>query len=299
MSDADFQGPRIARIPGNVDAPDRIVMGLTARQAGILTATAVVLYGLYQASRPLLPLLVFGPLAVLVLTTVTVAVTVNRDGLSLDLLGVEAWRHLRSPKRQVLAPEGVEDPPRFVAEAMSDSVTPPAPYSSPVREVGDDGVLDLGRDGASALVRCSTVNFALRTGAEQEVLIGAFARWLNALTGSTQICRTSRPVELAERSIWLRATAPSLPHPALEAAAREHADFLETLAGHGRLLDRDVLLAAHEVGPEPGPRLGRRVAEAAGQLAACEVTTTPLDAATAALALQSAFNPRPCTEEGA
>ncbi|WP_194890930.1 PrgI family protein [Catenulispora pinisilvae] len=298
MSENDFQGLRIARIPGNVDAPDRVVMGLTARQAGILTATAVVLYGLFQASRPLLSPLVFGPLAVLVLVIVTVAVTVNRDGLSLDLLGVAALRHLRSPKRQVLAPEGVEAPPRFVAEAMSGSPTSPAPYLSPVRQVGADGIVDLGRDGASALARCSTVNFALRTGAEQEILIGGFGRWLNALTGPTQICRTSRPVELAERSIRLRATAPSLPHPALEAAACEHADFLESLADYGRLLDRDVLLAAHEVAPEPGPRLGRRVADAAGQLAACEVTTTPLDAAWTAVAIQSAFNPRLRAEEG-
>ena len=274
-------------------------MGLTARQAGILTATAVVLYGLFQASRPLLPPLVFLPLAALVLATVTIAVMMSRDGMSLDLLGITALRHLRSPKRQVLAPEGVEDPPRFLAEAMSGSTTSPSPYLSPVRRVGTDGVVELGRDGASALVRCSTVNFALRTGAEQEVLVAGFARWLNALTGPTQISRVSRPVELAERSMRLREAAPGLPHPGSETAACEHADFLDDLAGRGRLLDRDVLLAAHEGAPEPGPRLGRRVAEAAVQLAACEVTATPLDAACAAVAIQSAFNPRSCAEEGA
>ena len=39
-----------ARIPADVDTPDKIVYGLTARQLAILAVAAVVCYGLFAAS---------------------------------------------------------------------------------------------------------------------------------------------------------------------------------------------------------------------------------------------------------
>src|SRR5260221_6679504 len=117
------------KIPADVDQPDKIVFGLTVRQAGILACTAAGLWLLFQASRPLVPPLVFLPAAALVLLVVAVAVTATRDGLSLDRLGLAALRHAASAKRQVLAPEGVGEVPGFLADALfrhHDDVTPVA-----------------------------------------------------------------------------------------------------------------------------------------------------------------------------
>lgn len=299
MSEAQHQGPAVAKIPADVDQPDRLVLGLTARQAGILAATAVVLYLLFQATHPLVPPLMFGPISAVVLAVTVVAVTVRRDGLSLDRLGAAAIRHAARPRRQVFAPEGVEPPPAFLADATARR-SAPAPFESPVRQVAEDGVVDLGRDGASVLASCSTLNFALRTPAEQEVLIGGFARWLNALTGSVQISTASAPVDVSSRIATLRVAARSLPHPALEAAAREHADFLAGLSARGQLLDRSILLAVHENDARSAPRLARRISEAAAHLATCEIELRPLGAADAEATITAALSPevRPTTEEG-
>jgi hypothetical protein len=298
--DNEYQGPTTAKIPSDVDQPDRVVLNLTVRQAGILAATAVVLYTLFEAFQPLVPPMMFLAVAALILAAVAVAVTVRRDALSLDQLGLAALRHATSPSRQVLAPEGIGQPPAFLAQAMARSEPSPAPFVSPVQRVTDGGVLDLGRDGASMLASCSTVNFALRTPAEQEVLLAGFARWLNALTGPVQVSSSSAPVDMSGAVAALRAAAPALPHPALEAAAMEHTGFLAQLSAGGQLLDRTVLLAVHEDGTEPGPRLGRRAAEAAGQLVACEIDVRPLPAPEATDVLAAALNPTvPRYEDGA
>lgn len=291
MPEDPYNGRAVAKIPANVDQEDRVLFGLTVRQVGILAATAVVLYLIFQASRSLMPPLVFLPLAAIVLMIAAVAVTMSRDGLSLDRLTLAALRHARLPKRQVLAPEGVDRPPTFLDEALGRSKDNPAPFTAPLRQVDADGIVDLGRDGVSVLASCSTVNFALRTPAEQDVLIGAFAQWLNAMTGPVQIACSSRPVHLADRVAVLRDAAPGLPHPALEAAAREHADFLEDLARRGFLLDRSVLLAVHEDGTDPGVSLTRRVNEATGHLAGCEVIVRPVGAEDATATINAALNP--------
>lgn len=291
MPEDTYNGHAVAKIPANVDQEDRVLLGLTARQAGILATTAVALYLLFQASRPLVPPLVFLPLAAVILVLVAVAVTMSRDGLSLDRFALASLRHARAPKQQVLAPEGIGCPPTFLDDALGRSTNDPAPFAAPLRQVDTDGVVDLGRDGVSMLAACSTVNFALRTPAEQDVLIGSFARWLNALTGPVQIACSSRPVRLTDRVAVLRDAAPSLPHPALEAAAQEHAAFLEDLAGRGFLLDHGVLLVVHEEGSEAGVRLTRRVAEATAHLAGCEVSVRPFEAGGAAAVIQATLNP--------
>ena len=300
MPELEFPGRAPAKIPADVDQADRVLFNLTARQAGILTATAVALYGLSRMSSAVVPPLVFLPIAALILALMTFAVTVRRDGLTLDRLSLAVFRHARAPHRQVLAPEGVGQVPAFLADAMTSDGPLPAPFDSPIRQVTDDGIMDLGSDGATVLAQCSTVNFALRTQAEQDVLIAGFARWLNALTGPVQIACSSQQIQLGERVAQLRDVAPGLHHPALEDAAREHANFLEVLAARGSLLDRSIFLAVHEDGPESGPRLARRADEAAVQLAACEIHVRTLTATHATSALIHALNPAlPITDEGA
>lgn len=100
----------------------------------------------------------------------------------------------------------------------------------PYEGLAADGVLDLGGEGRCAVAMCSSVNFELRSVAEQQGLTAAFARWLNSLTGSTQLLVRCHRVNLSPLAGALQRNAAALPHPALEQAARAHADFLADLA---------------------------------------------------------------------
>jgi hypothetical protein len=138
-------------------------------------------------------------------------------------------------------------------------------------------------------------------------------------------------LDLSGQISELRARAGGLPHPALEAAALEHADYLVQLAEQTDLLRRQVLLILREpmsatAAPTdglggPGPlavlsslargkrratttsaasagarraaesRLVRRLGEAIELLAPAGIVITPLDAGQATAVLASACNP--------
>jgi hypothetical protein len=133
------------------------------------------------------------------------------------------------------------------------------------------------------------VNFALRTPSEQDALVASFGRWLNGLNAPVQLLVRTHRLDLSETVERLRAAAPSLPHPALEAAAAEHADYLEALAARRDVLHRQVLLTARE--PHPGRgrtraagldvsapmRLHRRLDEAARALSGAQITVRAFD----------------------
>ncbi len=252
---ADSTEPARIRVPADVERPDQVIAGLTARQAAILTATAVMLWLLWQAVHAFVPPLVFLSCAAPVLATGTVLALGRRDGLSLDRYALAAVRHARSGHRQVHAPEGVLPVPGFAHPLTpSTSRTPPPVPAQPVAQGIDlHGVVDLGRDGTSVIGAVGTVNFALRTPAEQETLIGAFAGWLNSLPGPVQILIRADRADLTPAITALRRDAPALPHPALEAAAGQHADFLTGLAATRNLLHRQVLLTHHHPHPAAGP----------------------------------------------
>lgn len=98
-----------ARIPADVEAPDRIVFNLTARQAAILVAAAAAGYLMVRAFGALLPV----PVLILLLTPVAgAAVTLalgRRDGLPLDVWVWAALRYRRAPRHLVAA--AVQPPP--------------------------------------------------------------------------------------------------------------------------------------------------------------------------------------------
>ena len=143
------------------------------------------------------------------------------------------------------------------------------------------------------ICRASTVSFALRTQLEQQALVAAFARYLNSLPASIQILIRSEPVDLTAIIAGLRQAAGGLPHPGLEAAAREHADFLAGLGADRDLLTRQVLLVLSDPNNDAGApgRLRRRAADAAAGLGAAGITITALDGAAAAVVLAGAADP--------
>ncbi|WP_194911468.1 PrgI family protein [Catenulispora rubra] len=280
----------IVRIPADVDQPDKIVAGLTARQLAVLGTTTLLLWLGYQACRQVVPPIPYLLASAPVLLGTAVAVTMKRDGVPLDrLLG--AWvRYRRTPPRQVLAPEGLPQVPKRLAKS---SCTGPAPFISPVREVAETGVLDLGSDGVSALARCSTVNLSLRSPREQSVLLAGFARWLNSLTGQTAITVRSRPADLSGVCDSLLNQAASLQNEALSAAASEHANFIAHLVADEQLLTREVIVAVHESSKAAASRLHRRLEDADSLLGCADIAVDPLPEHAATDLINDAYNPAP------
>ena len=311
-------------IPSDVDREDRIVGPLTARQVAILAVTAVLLYGGWIVSRAVVPLGVYLVLAVPVGAVVFVAVTVRRDGMSLDRLAVAGLRHALRPSRRVAASDPPVPAPGWISQAASDTDRPATgSLNMPAAEVDEAGVVDLGADGLAMLAACSTVPFTLRTAAEQQTLLATFGRYLHSLTAPVQILIRALPLDLSGQIQELHDTADSLPHPALREAALDHAEHLASLSRNAQLLRRQVLLVAREPHPSASPeaspigarrlvtpsrpqssqasdegakraaaaRLARRIGEASDLLAPAGITVTPLSPRQARAVLAAATHP--------
>jgi hypothetical protein len=323
------------RIPSDVDREDRILANLTARQLAILAVTGIVLYGTWTLSRHVVPLPVFLVLAVPVGVTAAVLALGQRDGMSLDRLLLAAVRQRLQPRHQVAAPEGVRNAPEWLTSqvATADTAGPvdgsqvsPAPLRLPAEGVTDAGVIDLGADGVAMVAVASTVNFALRTPGEQEALVASFGRYLHSISAPVQVLIRAERLDLSQQISDLTEAAPGLPHPMLEAAALEHATYLDQLTRSTDLLRRQVLLVLREpvraAMPADGlggasplavlrarrdrvradqvtetarraaeTRLARRLGEAIELLSPAGITITPLDAGQATAVLATACNP--------
>jgi len=284
-------------IPADVERPDKILAGLTARQAIIAVIAAVIIWAGYEATRRVLPLPLFAVLVSPAALAATALVIGERDGLSLDRLLAAAWRQARSPRRLVTAPGGVAAPPGW---AVPPGPQPPLPAALPPlwQQICADGVISLGGDGAAVVAAVSTVNFALRSPAEQDALAGAYGRWLNALAGPAQILIRAGRADLTAAVTALRDAAPGLPHPALEHAALEHAAFLASLAAERDLLARQVLLVIRErartasgASASAAARAAQRAGEAVRLLAAAGVQVRVLDGGQVTAVLAACADP--------
>jgi len=279
--------PYRARIPADVDTPDKIVYGLTARQLAILAVAGLLGYGLYRSIGPLLPppvlVAVFIPLA----GVAAVLALGRRDGLCMEAWLLSAIRHTRSPKRLVPTPAaGVPGwaPPTTHAARV------PA-LRLPAHALTDTGVIDAG-GRAVALVACTTVNIGLRNGAEQHALIDGYGRWLNSLAGPVQIVISAQRVDLASHAQRIADTADSLPNQALAEAAYDYAAFLDDLAARTDPLQRTVTIAVTADGDQGrDSEVLRRADHAATALAALGAQTAVLDGGTAAAVLTCAVDP--------
>ncbi|MCX5420888.1 PrgI family protein [Streptomyces sp. NBC_00078] len=298
-TDEAADAPYATRIPADISRPDQLLGPFTARQSAVLAAAALVLYCGWWATRPFMAPLTYAALVVPVAGAVAALALGRREGIGLDRFLLAALAHARTPKRRVHAPEGVPPLPAVVPDRWKRAAgPPPAAMRMPYDGITAEGVLDLGAEGKAALATCSTVNFELRSAAEQQGLTAAFARWLNSLTGPTQLLVRCHRIDLAPLADVLQQDAAALPHPALERAARAHADFLADLATGGDLLGRQIVLVAREEAAAHGMwrhagegRVLQRVAEAARALGAAEITVTPLDAEQSAELVSAACNP--------
>ena len=97
-ADTDGEGG-VVRIPADLDRPDRILGGLTARQLAILAGGGVAAWTLMRLLDPLVGL----PAAVALAAPLALAAMALalgwRDGLPLDRLAVAGLRWWRQPRR--------------------------------------------------------------------------------------------------------------------------------------------------------------------------------------------------------
>ncbi|MBT8226247.1 MAG: PrgI family protein [Dactylosporangium sp.] len=285
------EAPLRAKVPANVERKDRVLFGLSGHQLAIVTVTGLLIYTAWTALAALVHPLVFAVAALPVAGVGFILAVGRRDGLSLDTWIWAAVRHRRSPHRLVPATEPIIPAPSWVATTTGpgDRLPLPAPLRLPATAITGDGLIDLGGEGTTALVSASTVAFGLRTPGEQNALVAGFARWLQSLDAPTQILVRAQPVDLTALAWRIGEQAPSLPHPALEAAARSHAEFLVALAAERELLRRQVTVAVRS--PRGAGHSMHRAAEAVRALSACEVTARVLDPAGTTAVLAGCLNP--------
>jgi hypothetical protein len=290
----DTGGERV-RVAGDVERPDRILAGLSARQLAILAVPAVVLWAAYLATRRVVPLPVFAALAAPIAVAATTLALGRRDGLSLDRFCAFALRHLASARLLVPAPDGVPPVPAALGSKNAKKAAPlePAPLRLPLHHLGDDGLIDLGPDGAAVVCQASAPSFVLRSPAERRAMVGVFGRWLNGLSAPAQIVVRSVPVDLAPQLAALREAAGGLPHRLLEAAALDHAAFLEGLLSSRQVLSRQVLVVLRDQASDTEAlgRLRRAAADAAAALAPAGIALTQLTSEAAQAVLRSALDP--------
>jgi hypothetical protein len=277
------------RLPADVELEDRLAFGLTARQLLLLFATALTAYGGYAVAASVAPL----PLAVAAAAPLALAGTLlalgRFESLPADRLALAALRHLRTPRRRVLAPQGLPAPlPSLPTQGKL------APLDLPVRSVLRSGLVELEGGSFAVLLRASGTGFTLRSEEEQTALVEAFGRFLNALAEPIEIVVRSEPVELAPLLARLQEQADVLPVAALAEAARAHLRFLAELAAREGVRRREILLVLCTRAREKQHaqlELTRRAGEAQELLRAAGVELRPLDGEQAAGLLARALDP--------
>lgn len=293
MTAPEPETPTRARMPADVDAPDKVAYGLTFHQLAIVAAGALVFYSLWRALHGVVatPLLTG---AGVVLGGLVIGLALGRrDGLSLDVWLLHAIRHTRTPRALTTTPGAADrgGVPDWVETPKTGRQPLPAPLRLPADAIDDDGQISL--DGArAAIVGTTTVNLALRTPDEQAALIDGWGRWLNSLSAPVQIVVSAQPVDLASHSRALAAAADTQPHPRLRAACADHAAFLADLAARRDPLRRQVLITTATGVGERGPHAARRRADdTVRALSGLGVTPRVLDGPAVTAALTCAADP--------
>jgi len=136
------------RVPADVDMADRIFAGLTARQLAILSGHALFLALTYVILGERLPLPLLGAVALPIVLLGLLWATTSPGGTTWERMALSALSHFAKPRRRVLAPEGIPEPPSWAGATPS-----LAPLEFPVRDASPVGHVDLGEEGAAAICR--------------------------------------------------------------------------------------------------------------------------------------------------
>jgi hypothetical protein len=304
-------------IQADLDHPDRVLAGLTARQVAILAATALLVYSGWVVASPWVPTLWFLMLAVPFAVGGVALALFRRDGISLDRLAGAALLYRLRPRHLTGPPRPAGDPvPSWLQERTEPLLGDPDPEGGqfrggrvgrlalPVRGVedlaaGGVGVLDLGSHGLAVLAAASPVPFALRAPDDQRSLLDCFAHLLLSADGPMQILVRALALDLRAVLGDLAHAATTLAHPALAAAAAGHHDYLAELANTHDLLTRQVVLVLRDPTPTSSSaraavareRLLARLGDARRALGPARISLTPLSPTEAEAVLASAVDP--------
>ncbi|WP_019030701.1 PrgI family protein [Salinispora arenicola] len=277
------------RMPADVDAPDKILYGLTFRQLAILAVAALAFYAAWRGLHTAVPAPVLLGAAVVLGGLVFGIAVGRRDGLPLDVWLLAAVRHARAP-RALSTTDAASAAPAWVQVPKGRAMVP-APLALPADAIDDGGEIRLG-GARAAMVAATNVNLALRTAGEQTALVDTFGRWLNSLSTPTQIVVSAQPVDLHSAARALSQAVDGLPHPSLADAAADHARFLDDLATRRDPLRRQVLIVTRTSAGERGDHAARRRADdTVRTLSGLGVTTRALDGAAVTAAIAAAADP--------
>src|SRR4051812_39172779 len=114
MGRRDSEAPMRARVPADVERPDAVLFGFTARQVVILTVAALLIYAAWTALARLVHPLVFLIGAVPVAGLAFVLAVGRRDGIWLEAWLAHAIRHRRAPHRLVPTDGSIKSAPAWV-----------------------------------------------------------------------------------------------------------------------------------------------------------------------------------------
>ncbi|WP_088312818.1 PrgI family protein [Kineosporia sp. R_H_3] len=293
--------PVQARIPADLDAPDRIMLGLTTRQVAVLAVAVVPIYLAWQVLAGRVPI------PVLVATTSPVAALAaavamgRRDGVSLDAWLLAALTHRRGPRRllPVHPSSGTPDWAPLTTTNPTAETGRLGMLRLPTSAIDDDGTLVTGAT-AVALVASTTVTANLNSSAEQAAQVGAFARWLNALTSPAQIVLSTTRLDLGTHAERVVEQAHDLTSPALAGAAVDYAWFLLDLMESHDPLQRTVTIAVTSPSVSRAGTVGsdvqRRAAATADALSAVGVRCRVLSAGEVTAVLSAAADPYGSTD---
>src|SRR5436190_17066269 len=110
--------PYRARVPGDIERPDKIAFGLTGRQLVILAVTGLLLYAAWTAVAKVVHPLVFLAFAIPVAAAAFLLAVGRREGISLDAWVLAALRHRRAARRLVPADGPILPAPPWVATTV-------------------------------------------------------------------------------------------------------------------------------------------------------------------------------------
>ena len=135
-----------ARIPADVDTPDRVLFGLTARQVMVLAAVAAPAYLAWRALQGRVPAVALVAATAPVAALAVVIAVGRRDGIGLDAWLLAAVRHLRAPHRLTPEPDCATVEPDWAPQPLL--CTPrgerqaPSPLRLTANSIGADGVIE-------------------------------------------------------------------------------------------------------------------------------------------------------------
>jgi hypothetical protein len=276
------------RVPADVELEDRLAFGLTGKQLALLAGTAVAAYGSFLLLAPLLPRPLAAAAPLLVAVCGGILALLRRDGLSGDQLALALTRFALTPKRQLLAPEGL--PARLPGAPRGPRR---AALDIPIRRVLASGLVEVADGSHCRLLAARGTSFELRSPDEQLAFVTAFARFLNALADAVQVVVRSEPASLNAQADRLGRADPDQT-PRLRAAAVDHGHFLRSLTETRPLRRRRILLVlrSHERRREPAEAaLARLAADASELLLGAGVVLHPLDGNQAAHVLAASLDP--------